>query len=127
MAFLAGGVEYDSGRIVIPTDGYYYVYSQITFLEYFAGDSGSHRSNQSPSLSAYLYRYNILYDRDGDELLAQNSITKYPGQSKSYREYTSTLGAVFNLRRQDHIFIKVTNVTMIPPEPKSSYFGVFKI
>lgn len=124
-------VEYRHGRLVIPEDGLYYVYSQISFLEMFDVHNndayGSKGSSDSPSLSHYLYRYNILYHNGGEETLAQNSITKCWGQSKTFGEYTSNLGAVLSLRNGDEIFIKVSNISMVATDPKLSYFGLFKV
>ncbi|CAL1530981.1 unnamed protein product [Lymnaea stagnalis] len=124
-------VEYRHGRLVIPEDGYYYIYSQISFLEMFDVHNndayGSKGSSDSPSLSHYLYRYNILYHNGGEEKLAQNSITKCWGQSKTFGEYTSNLGAVLLLRNGDEIFIKVSNISMVATDPKLSYFGLFKV
>ncbi|XP_012944393.1 uncharacterized protein LOC101845807 [Aplysia californica] len=122
---------YRSGRIVIPEDGYYFVYSQISFMETFdlhtAEGYGSRHSSDVPSLSHYLFRYNILYHNGGEEKLAQNSITKCWGQSKTFGEYVSNLGAVFYLRNSDEIFVKVSNITMVSTDPKMSHFGLFKI
>uniref|UniRef100_A0A0B6ZXX3 THD domain-containing protein n=1 Tax=Arion vulgaris TaxID=1028688 RepID=A0A0B6ZXX3_9EUPU len=123
--------SYRHGRIVIPKDGFYFVYSQISFMEVFDMQSnegyGSRGSSDFPSLSHYLFRYNIQYHNGGEEKLAQNSITKCWGQSKSYGEYTSYLGAVFYLRTADEIFIKVSNISMVAADPKLSYFGLFMI
>ncbi|XP_041351614.1 tumor necrosis factor ligand superfamily member 10-like [Gigantopelta aegis] len=127
-------VTYRHGRIVVPTDGLYYVYSQISFLEVFDplhGDGSqsnpSSTSTESPSLSHYIYRYNIIYPLGGEEPLVQNSITKCWGQNKAFGEYVSYLGAVFNLRQGDEVFVKVSNLSMVAREPKSNYFGLFKL
>ncbi|GFS12206.1 tumor necrosis factor ligand superfamily member 11 [Elysia marginata] len=129
MAFTTGGAYHQHGRIVVPTDGFYYVYSQISFLEttHRYADRDRRYRDGSPSLSVYLYRYNMLYTKGGEEKLAQNSITKCWGQRKLIEEYTSSLGAVFFLRQKDEIFIKVSNLTLILDDPKSTYFGFFKI
>lgn len=120
-------VHYRTGRLVVPSTGLYYVYSQVSFLEMF--DDGDMRDLQgSPnSLSHYIYRYNIIYRRGGEEKLIQNSITKCKGQNKQFGEYTSYLGALFHLRKSDEIFVKVSNLTLIVREPKLNYFGLFKV
>ncbi|GFS12235.1 tumor necrosis factor ligand superfamily member 11 [Elysia marginata] len=123
MAFLAGGAEYDAGRIVVPLDGYYFVYCHISFADYLHKNSDT----GSSSLAVYLYRYNILYDKGGEENLARQSISKCDSRNKNLAEYVISIGAVFYLRRQDHILIKVSNITTVDTTPKSSYFGFFKI
>ncbi|XP_060073892.1 tumor necrosis factor ligand superfamily member 10-like [Ylistrum balloti] len=126
LAFTTNNVMYRSGRLVVPSTGLYYVYSQVSFLELF--DDGNSRDQGSPnSLSHYIYRYNIIYPHGGEEKLIQNSITKCIGQNKQFGEYTSYLGALFHLRTSDEIYVKVSNLTLIVREPKLNYFGVFKV
>lgn len=127
-------VTYRHGRIVVPDDGLYYVYSQVSFLEVlpisgtgYGGSGPSGYGTESPSLSHYLYRYNIIYPNGGEEKLVQNSITKCWGPNKAFGEYTSYLGAVFLLRQGDEVFVKVSNLSMVARDPKSNYFGLFKV
>ena len=108
--------------------------SQVAYLEVLpvppSGDGSGIPINygtESPSLSHYLYRYNIIYPNGGEEKLVQNSITKSSGPNKAFGEYTSYLGAVFHLRQGDEIFVKVSNLTMMARDPKSNYFGLFKV
>lgn len=123
-------VGYQYGRLVVPSTGLYFIYSQVSFLEMLdiakQGESKP-QSTASSSLSHYLYRYNIIYPRGGEETLIQNSITKCLGNNKAFGEYTSYLGAVFKLRQGDEIFVKVSNLTLLTKDPKSNYFGMFKI
>ncbi|XP_029633496.1 tumor necrosis factor ligand superfamily member 10 [Octopus sinensis] len=121
--------KYRHGRIVIPSTGVYFIYSQVSFLEVVDIKQGNSKppSTTSPSLSHYLYRYNLIYPHGGEETLIQNSITKCWGHNKSFGEYTSYLGAVFQLRQGDEIFVKVSNLTLLTNDPKSNYFGLFKI
>lgn len=120
-------VDYRHGRIVIPEDGYYYVYSQVSFLEVFDVSPKANNEDSSHSLSHYLYRYNIIYRNGGEEKLLQNSITKCWGQSKFFGEYASYLGAVLHFRQGDEVFVKVSNLTLVVREPKLNYFGLFRI
>ncbi|GAB1599789.1 tumor necrosis factor ligand superfamily member 10-like [Argonauta hians] len=121
--------NYRHGRIVIPSTGLYFIYSQVSFLEVVDIKQGNSKppSTTSPSLSHYLYRYNLIYPLGGEETLIQNSITKCWGHNKSFGEYTSYLGAVFQLRQGDEIFVKVSNLTLLTTDRKSNYFGLFKI
>lgn len=120
-------VQYRHGRIVIRDSGLYYVYSQISFLEVFDVASKHNDDSGSQSLSHYLYRYNIIYPKGGEESMIQNSITKCWDNNKAFGEYTSYLGAVFYLRQGDELFVKVSNLTLMVREPKLNYFGLFKI
>lgn len=120
-------VQYRHGRIVIRESGVYYVYSQVSFLEVFDVNSNHNEDTGSQSLSHYLYRYNIIYPKGGEESMIQNSITKCWDNKKAFGEYTSYLGAVFYLRQGDELFVKVSNLTLMVREPKLNYFGLFKI
>ncbi|KAL5005535.1 hypothetical protein ScPMuIL_018991 [Solemya velum] len=128
IAFM-NNVDYRHGRIVIPEDGYYYVYSQVSFIEVFdvLSKVKNEEDTSSHSLSHYLYRYNIIYRNGGEERLLQNSITKCWGQRKFFGEYSSFLGAVLYFRQGDEVFVKVSNLTLIVREPKLNYFGLFRI
>ncbi|XP_045201283.2 tumor necrosis factor ligand superfamily member 10-like [Mercenaria mercenaria] len=118
-------VQYRFGRIVISEEGLYYVYSQLSFLEVF--DNPRNIETGSLPLSHYIYRYNFIYPRGGEESMIQSSITKCWGQNQAFGEYTSYLGAVFHLRQGDELFVKVSNLTLIVREPKLNYFGLFKV
>lgn len=126
LAFRTRDMVYRYGRLVVPTDGMYYVYSQVSFLERFDDDRVRRRS-RSKSLSHYLYRYNVIYPRGGEEMLTQNSITKCCTESKSFGEYSSYLGAVFQLRANDEIYVKVSNLSILSKDPKLNYFGLFRV
>lgn len=68
-----------------------------------------------------------MYPRGGEEKLAQNTITKYWWTRSPPGDYTSYLGALFYLREGDEIYVKVSDVDWIVPEPKMNYFGLFKL
>lgn len=121
------GVEYRNGRLVIPEDGLYYVYSHVSFEENFGHGSSRGSRSVSNSLSHYLYRYNMVYRNGGEELLLMNSLTKCWDENKQFGEYSSYLGAVFKLRIGDEIFVKVSNLTIIVTNHKINSFGFFKV
>ena len=125
-------VIYRHGRIVVPLDGLYFIYSQVSFMEALPSSRSTPSDTQfyqttSPTVSHYLYRYNIIYPDGGEEKLIQNSISKYWGSRQKIGEYTSYLGAAFLLRKGDEIFVKVSNLTMLTYDPKSCFFGLFKV
>ncbi|KAK3094355.1 hypothetical protein FSP39_000747 [Pinctada imbricata] len=118
-------VSYRHGRIVVPSNGLYYIYSQMAFLEYYP--NGKVDNSVANSLSHYLYRYNVIYPRGGEEKLAQNSVSKCISSNKQFAEYTSYLGALFQLRQGDEVFVKVSNLSLVGRDPKLIYFGLFKL
>ena len=112
---------------MVPEDGLYYVYSHVSFEENFGHTSNRDSRATSNSLSHYLYRYNIIYRNGGEELLIMNSLTKCWDENKQFGEYSSYLGALFNLRRSDELFVKVSNLTLVVTNHKLNSFGFFKV
>ncbi|CAG2202206.1 tumor necrosis factor ligand superfamily member 6-like [Mytilus edulis] len=121
------GVDYRNGRLVVPEDGLFYVYSHVSFAENFGHSSSLDARSNSNSLSHYLYRYNIIYRNGGEELLLMNSLTKCWDENKQFGEYSSYLGALFKLRRGDELFVKVSNLTIIATNHKINTFGFFRV
>lgn len=116
-------MKYRHGRLVVPCDGYYYVYSQVAFIELY---SGSNAATQSSSISHYLCRYNIIYPNGGEEVLAQNTVSK-SSNSKVVGEYSSHLGALFKLRKDDEVYVKVSDLSLVVRDVRKNYFGIFKL
>ncbi|XP_062581478.1 uncharacterized protein LOC134243254 [Saccostrea cucullata] len=122
IAFLSN-MKYRHGRLVVPSDGYYYVYSQVSFVELY---SGSNPATQSSSISHYLCRYNIIYPNGGEEILAKNAASK-ASNSKVVGEYSSHIGALFKLRRDDEVYVKVSDLSLMVRDVRRNYFGIFKL
>ena len=121
-------LEYRYGRLVIQEPGIYFVYSQVHFVEYFQRDenSDSHHS-QSSSYSHYVYKYNAILPNGGNQLLLHHSSSPCQSKSKDFHEYTSYVGAIFKLKPQDEIFVKVSNISMVEWDSRATYFGLYQI
>ena len=73
-------------------------------------------------------RWNEAYK--DQEKLAQNSITKCATPTTSAKqagEYFSSLGAVFKLRAQDEVYVKVSNLTIMNTDSKQGHFGLYQV
>ena len=116
-------VTYNNGCLVIPTDGLYYVYTQVHFVEYqlFSERHGG----DSQRVSHFLFRFNPFYPSVGEERLLQSSESK--SWARDVFEHTSYLGATFHLRAGDEIYVAVSDPTLLHGDFKSSYFGVVQI
>ena len=98
MTFLVGGAEYNDGHIVVPTDGYYFVYwwdTKLIFVsssflvdqEYIVGKISVVRRNLyssvrntflPPILSLYFVLFCASYARQGKiDLLYKNETMRY--------------------------------------------------
>lgn len=122
IAFISN-MKYQHGRLVVPSDGYYYVYSQVSFIELYSGSSGG---TQADSISHYLCRYNIIYPHGGEETLAQNTVSK-SSNNQVVGEYSSHLGALFKLRKDDEVYVKVSDLSLMVRDVRKNYFGIFRL
>lgn len=122
IAFISN-MKYQHGRLVVPSDGYYYVYSQVSFLELYSGSSGGTRAD---SVSHFLCRYNIIYPNGGEETLAQNTVSK-SSNNQVVGEYSSHLGALFKLRKDDEVYVKVSDLSLMVRDVRKNYFGIFRL
>ena len=116
-------MKYRHGRLVVPSDGYYYVYSQVAFREQY---SGSNSGSQSDPISHYLCRYNIIYPHGGEDILAQTTVSK-TSNNRVVGEYSSHLGALFQLRKDDEVYVKVSDLSLMVRDIKKNYFGIFRL
>lgn len=127
MAFL-NNIEYNykSGRLVIPRDGLYYVYSQANFIKRYQPGSAN-TSKAAGVVSHSIHRFNIIYPNGGSEEMIKSRESNCWAKHKDYVVHTSYLGAVFSLRAQDELFIKVSmaDIRDLSAEPKYTYFGLY--
>ncbi|XP_064615590.1 uncharacterized protein LOC135479628 isoform X2 [Liolophura sinensis] len=106
--------------VIIPEKGYYYVYSQLIFEE---------ASNSSTVLSSachVLMRQSAIAGVPVDELMT-NSVTITGGVSEASSSY---LGAVFELMKNDTIWIQVRGrgARLNPiKHAHGNYFGLYKV
>jgi len=114
-----------NGRLIIPLDGNYFVYSQIQFLNNPHGDERI-AGFSYVQLAHFVYKYNIVYPNDGNKLLMRRSSTAHWGQERNVDHHASYLGGMFRLRAGDELLVKLTD-NGVHGDPKSTFFGVFLI
>lgn len=105
------GMSYNDGKLIIQKEGYYYVYSKINFLY-------DKRFHHTVLLRTHLYKGKdipLLQARrssEGHETLRSNSF----------------LGGVFQLNKNDAIYVKVNNVSqIIRHKSYENTFGAYMI
>lgn len=107
---LLHGMIYKDGRLTIQKEGYYYVYSKVSFI-----DSGEFW--HSVTLSTDRYPGNITLMRS----------KKRSSASKESRS-NSFLGGVFHLYADDRIFVTVSSTSKIMQNNSyENFFGAFMI
>ncbi|XP_042248312.1 tumor necrosis factor ligand superfamily member 14-like [Thunnus maccoyii] len=107
-------MDYKDRSLVIQKEGYYYVYSKVSFSD---NDVFHHlvdlRTEKFTGKSI-----NLLKSR------------KYSNLSKhsSYKQSNSYLGGVFHLSKGDAIFVKVSNTSkIVQQKPSDNVFGAYMI
>ncbi|CAO2637443.1 Tumor necrosis factor ligand superfamily member 6 [Lemmus lemmus] len=112
---LISGVKYKKGGLVINDSGLYFVYSKV----YFRGQS----CNNQP-LNHKVYMRNSKYP--GDLVLMEEKKLNYctTGQMWAHSSY---LGAVFNLTSADHLYVNISQLSLINFEESKTFFGLYKL
>ncbi|XP_008588763.1 PREDICTED: tumor necrosis factor ligand superfamily member 6 [Galeopterus variegatus] len=112
---LLSGVRYKKGGLVINDTGLYFVYSKV----YFRGQS----CNNQP-LNHKVFMRNSKYPQD--LVLMEEKIMNYctTGQMWAHSSY---LGAVFNLTSADHLYVNVSELSLVNFEESKTFFGLYKL
>lgn len=106
---LLHGMIYKDGGLIIQKEGYYYVYSKVSF-----SDSGVFQHSVTLSSEKYLNNVTLMQSR------------KYSSASKE-SESNSFLSGVFILYAGDRIFVTVSNTSKIMQNNNYENFGAFMI
>ncbi|NXF84481.1 TNF10 factor, partial [Sclerurus mexicanus] len=120
-------VELRNGELVIPQTGFYYIYSQIyfRFRENENEDSDLLGEVRNPKqLVQYVYR---LTSYPEPILLMKSARTSCWSKKAEYGLYSTYQGGVFQLKREDRIFVSVSNSDFVDMDKEASFFGAFMI
>ncbi|CAC5420618.1 unnamed protein product [Mytilus coruscus] len=101
-----------------------YQYHQIFFSNLYKGQT---TSNTSQALYHYVYRWNVFYPNDGNELLLKSVRTQCWAENRVYGDYTSYTSGVFKLSAGDNLYVKASKLDLISRDPKASFFGIAKL
>ncbi|XP_010133759.1 PREDICTED: LOW QUALITY PROTEIN: tumor necrosis factor ligand superfamily member 10 [Buceros rhinoceros silvestris] len=120
-------VELRNGELVIPQTGYYYIYSQtyFRFRENENEDSDLLVQIRNPKqLVQYVYK---LTNYPEPILLMKSARTSCWSKKAEYGLYSIYQGGVFQLKREDRIFVSVSNSDIVDMDKEASFFGAFMI
>ncbi|KAG9338213.1 hypothetical protein JZ751_026966 [Albula glossodonta] len=109
-----------NGRLRVPRDGRYYLYSQVYF-RYPSPGEGDHGSHQ---LVQCVYK-KTSYARPIQ--LLKGVGTKCWVPDAEYALHSVYQGGLFQLRAGDEIFISVSSPSTVHADDSSSYFGAFRL
>ncbi|XP_029522274.1 tumor necrosis factor ligand superfamily member 10-like [Oncorhynchus nerka] len=110
------------GRLRVPQDGRYYMYSQVYFR--YPSPSEGDQPTASHQLVQCVYK-KTSYLRPIQ--LLKGVGTKCWAPEAEYALHSVYQGGLFELRAGDELFVSVSSPTMVHAEESSSYFGVFRL
>ncbi|OXB64611.1 hypothetical protein ASZ78_008184 [Callipepla squamata] len=120
-------VELWNGELVVPQTGFYYIYSQtyFRFRENENEDLGLLERIRNPKqLVQYIYK---LTNYPEPILLMKSARTSCWSKKAEYGLYSIYQGGVFQLKREDRIFVSVSNSDIVDMDKEASFFGAFMI
>uniref|UniRef100_A0A8C6YTP7 Tumor necrosis factor ligand superfamily member 10 n=1 Tax=Nothoprocta perdicaria TaxID=30464 RepID=A0A8C6YTP7_NOTPE len=120
-------VELRNGELVVPKTGFYYIYSQtyFRFRENEHEDSGLLAQIRNPKqLVQYVYK---LTNYPEPILLMKSARTSCWSRKAEYGLHSIYQGGVFQLKRDDRIFVSVSNGDIVDMDKEASFFGAFMI
>ncbi|GAB5583415.1 tumor necrosis factor ligand superfamily member 6 [Prionailurus iriomotensis] len=112
---LVSGVKYKKGGLVINDTGMYFVYSKVNFR-------GQSCNNQP--LNHKVYMRNSKYPQD--LVLMEGKMMNYCTTGQMWAR-SSYLGAVFNLTSADHLYVNVSELSLVSFEESKTFFGLYKL
>ncbi|XP_064900759.1 tumor necrosis factor ligand superfamily member 10-like [Columba livia] len=120
-------VEQRNGELVIPQTGFYYIYSQIYFhfRENENEDSDLLAQVRNPKqLVQYVCK---LTNYPEPILLMKSARTSCWSKKAEYGLYSIYQGSVIQLKREDRIFVSISNGDIVDMDKEASFFGAFMI
>uniref|UniRef100_A0A8C3JKE9 Tumor necrosis factor ligand superfamily member 6 n=1 Tax=Calidris pygmaea TaxID=425635 RepID=A0A8C3JKE9_9CHAR len=109
------GIQYRDQGLIINETGLYFVYSNVLFR-------GSVCSSQV--LSHVVYKKNP--SSPGSYVLMEDKTINYCMGEKTWAR-KSYLGALFQLRKMDSLYVNVSKIALVNFEESKTFFGLFKL
>ncbi|XP_069375262.1 TNF superfamily member 10, like [Paralichthys olivaceus] len=113
-----------NGKLRVPQDGRYYLYSQV----YFRYPSPAANDGDQRSVSHQLVQ--CVYKKTSYPSpiqLLKGVGTKCWAPDAEYALHSVYQGGLFELRAGDELFVSVSSPTMVNADDSSSYFGAFRL
>uniref|UniRef100_A0A3B3XY21 Tumor necrosis factor ligand superfamily member 10 n=1 Tax=Poecilia mexicana TaxID=48701 RepID=A0A3B3XY21_9TELE len=113
-----------NGRLRVPQDGRYYLYSQVYFRYPSPAASDGDQRSVSHQLVQCVYKKTSY---PSPIQLLKGVGTKCWAPDAEYALHSVYQGGLFELRAGDELFVSVSSPTMVNADDSSSYFGAFRL
>ncbi|XP_051922031.1 tumor necrosis factor ligand superfamily member 10-like [Hippocampus zosterae] len=113
-----------NGRLRVPQDGRYYLYSQVYFRYPSPASGDVDQRSVSHQLVQCVYKKTSY---PSPIQLLKGVGTKCWAPDAEYALHSVYQGGLFELRAGDEIFVSVSSPTMLNADESSSYFGAFRL
>uniref|UniRef100_H3A0K6 TNF superfamily member 15 n=2 Tax=Latimeria chalumnae TaxID=7897 RepID=H3A0K6_LATCH len=121
IAFTEDGMKYEDGSLVIPRNGDYFVYAQVTFRASLREENKG--KQQIQHVSQCVTRMARGYPEPSEILSGSKSFN----ETGNWYE-TIYLGAAFQLREGDKLFVNVTDLALVDfYKDHKTFFGAFAL
>ncbi|OCT67724.1 CD40 ligand [Xenopus laevis] len=109
-------ITYTNGKLKVETAGIYYVYSQVSFC----------MNSTKPSHAPFIQYIYLSRSQETDKLLLKGANT-FITPTPDCALHSIQQGAVIALKKNDLLFVNVTDSSRINYSPGLTYFGMFKL
>ncbi|KAL6118258.1 uncharacterized protein ACO6RY_03092 [Pungitius sinensis] len=113
-----------NGRLRVPQDGRYYLYSQVYFRYPSPAASDGDQHSVSHQLVQCVYKKTSY---PSPIQLLKGVGTKCWSPDAEYALHSVYQGGLFELRAGDELFVSVSSPNMVNADDSSSYFGAFRL
>uniref|UniRef100_A0A3B1IZK4 Tumor necrosis factor ligand superfamily member 14-like n=1 Tax=Astyanax mexicanus TaxID=7994 RepID=A0A3B1IZK4_ASTMX len=110
-------VGYEDGRLLIQTEGFYYIHSKV----YFSDSCSTFRHQVMWKTTRYREDTKLM------QALRYSCVEGEPSGEKSADVGNSFLGGVFRLYKSDSVYVKVNESSLVRAGVQDNFFGIFMI